>query len=229
MFDTFFKSILSNNAVNSISGVELLICMFCSLGLGVLIAMIYMFRSVYNKGFVITLVLMPAIVQMVIMLVNGSLGTGVAVAGAFSLVRFRSAPGTAKEIVSIFLAMAVGLSVGMGYIGIAIIFVLIMGISIAILNISKFGNSNAYEKSLRITVPESLDYTNMFEDIFNEYLRQWDMVQVRTMSMGSLFRLEYRITIKDISKEKQMIDDLRCRNGNLEILCGRVSTSKEEL
>ena len=212
MFDSLFKSILSNGTVSSISGVELLTCMLCSLLLGFLIAIIYMFRGVYNKGFVVTLVLMPAIVQMVITLVNGSLGTGVAVAGAFSLVRFRSAPGTAREIMSIFLAMAVGLAVGMGYVGIAFIFVIIMGIVIILLNLSKFGNSNAHEKSLRITVPESLDYTNMFEDIFEKYLKQWDIVQVRTMSMGSLFRLEYRISIKDTSKEKEMIDDLRCRN-----------------
>ncbi|HJC99968.1 MAG TPA: DUF4956 domain-containing protein [Candidatus Dwaynia gallinarum] len=203
--------------------------MLVALALGVVIALIYMFRSVYNKGFVITLALMPAVIQMVIMLVNGNLGTGVAVTGAFSLVRFRSAPGTAKEIISIFLAMAVGLATGMGYIGLAVFFVIVMGIASIVLNLSNFGSSNSSEKSLRITIPESLDYGSIFEDVFEKYLRKWELVQVRTMNMGSLFRLEYRITVKNVIQEKQMIDDLRCRNGNLEILCGRVSSSKEEL
>ena len=229
MLDSLFASILSTEATNSISGKELIICMLTALALGVVIALIYMFRSVYNKGFVITLALMPAIVQMVIMLVNGNLGTGVAVTGAFSLVRFRSAPGTAKEIISIFLAMAVGLATGMGYIGLAIFFVIVMGIASIVLNLSNFGNSNSFEKSLRITIPESLDYGSIFEDVFEKYLRKWELVQVKTMNMGSLFRLEYRITVKNLVQEKQMIDDLRCRNGNLEILCGRVSSSKEEL
>ena len=203
--------------------------MLVALALGVVIALIYMFRSVYNKGFVITLALMPAVIQMVIMLVNGNLGTGVAVTGAFSLVRFRSAPGTAKEIISIFLAMAVGLATGMGYIGLAVFFVIVMGIASIVLNLSNFGSSNSSEKSLRITIPESLDYGSIFEDVFEKYLRKWELVQVRTMNMGSLFRLEYRITVKNVIQEKQMIDDLRCRNGNLEILCVRVSSSKEEL
>lgn len=229
MLDSLFASILSTEAANSISSKELIICMFTALALGVVIALIYMFRSVYNKGFVITLALMPAIVQMVIMLVNGNLGTGVAVTGAFSLVRFRSAPGTAKEIISIFLAMAVGLATGMGYIGLAVFFVIVMGIASIVLNLSNFGSSNSSEKSLRITIPESLDYGSIFEDVFEKYLRKWELVQVRTMNMGSLFRLEYRITVKNVVQEKQMIDDLRCRNGNLEILCGRVSSSKEEL
>lgn len=229
MLDSLFASILATGTTSSISIKEFMICMFTALGLGVVISLIYMFRSVYNKGFVITLALMPAIVQMVIMLVNGNLGAGVAVTGAFSLVRFRSAPGTAKEIVSIFLAMAVGLATGMGYIGVAIFFVVVMGISSIVLNLSSFGDSNSSEKSLRITIPESLDYGSIFEDVFEKYLRKWELVQVRTMNMGSLFRLEYRITVKNIVQEKQMIDDLRCRNGNLEILCGRVSSSKEEL
>lgn len=229
MLDSLFASILSTEATSSISGKELIICMLVALALGVVIALIYMFRSVYNKGFVITLALMPAVIQMVIMLVNGNLGTGVAVTGAFSLVRFRSAPGTAKEIISIFLAMAVGLATGMGYIGLSVFFVIVMGIASIVLNLSNFGSSNSSEKSLRITIPESLDYGSIFEDVFEKYLRKWELVQVRTMNMGSLFRLEYRITVKNVIQEKQMIDDLRCRNGNLEILCGRVSSSKEEL
>ncbi len=229
MLDALFNSVLVEGTVIATSSLDFIICTVASLGLGMIVALLYMFRSSYNKGFVVTLVMMPAIIQMVIMLVNGSLGTGVAVAGAFSLVRFRSAAGTAKEITSIFLAMAVGLATGMGYIGIAIVFIIIMGVVSIVLNLTNFGSSNGFERSLRITVPESVDYSSLFDDIFNEYLRNWEIVQVRTVSMGSLFRLEYRIVMRDISKEKQMIDDLRCRNGNLEILCGKFSSSREEL
>ena len=140
MFDWFFNSILIGNASSSVSGKNILICMAVSLVLGFCIAYIYMFKNVYSKGFIVTLTLMPAIVQLVIMLVNGNLGAGVAVTGAFSLVRFRSAPGSAKEIISIFLAMAVGLATGMGYIGVAVLFVIVLGILNIILYATNLGD-----------------------------------------------------------------------------------------
>lgn len=156
-------------------------------------------------------------------------GNRVAVMGAFSLVRFRSAPGTAKEISSIFLAMAVGLATGMGYIGIAALFVIIMGIVNIIFTVSKFGENPANLKALRITIPESLDYTNVFDEIFAQYLKRWELIQAKTTNMGSLFKLEYQIVLKKAEDEKKLIDDLRCRNGNLEILCSRAATGREEL
>lgn len=229
MLDNFFNSIFTTSAANRVVASEVIICMIISIILGFFISLIYMYKNVYSKGFVITLTLMPAIVQLVIMLVNGNLGTGVAVAGAFSLVRFRSAPGSAREIISIFLAMAVGLATGMGYVGVAVFFIVTIGIISIILNGTKFGNGNSSQKSLRITIPESLDYTDIFDDIFEKYLKSWEIIQVKTMNMGSLFRIEYKVTIKNPENERKMIDDLRCRNGNLEIMCGRVSSSKEEL
>ena len=188
-----------------------------------------MYRNTYTKGFVVTLALMPAIVQMVIMLVNGNLGTGVAVMGAFSLVRFRSVPGTAREISSIFLAMAVGLATGMGYIGLAALFVVVIGAADTIFTVSRFGEKQTRERALRITIPESLDYTEVFEEIFEQYLKRWELVQVKTTNMGSLFRLDYQVVLKNRKEEKKMIDDLRCRNGNLEILCSRTAIVREEL
>ena len=163
------------------------------------------------------------------MLVNGNLGTGVAVMGAFSLVRFRSVPGTAKEISSIFLAMAVGLAAGMGYIGIAVLFVVVIGAANTIFTVSSFGEKRTEERSLRITIPESLDYTEVFDEIFEQYLKRWELIQVKTTNMGSLFRLEYRVVLKDRKDEKKMIDGLRCRNGNLEILSSRAAAIREEL
>ncbi|AID44312.1 hypothetical protein SFBM_0370 [Candidatus Arthromitus sp. SFB-mouse-Japan] len=229
MFDWFFNSILIGNASSSVSGKNILICMAVSLVLGFCIAYIYMFKNVYSKGFIVTLTLMPAIVQLVIMLVNGNLGAGVAVTGAFSLVRFRSAPGSAKEIISIFLAMAVGLATGMGYIGVAVLFVIVMGILNIILNATKFGEGPPRQKTLKITIPESLDYTNIFDDIFTKYLKNWEIYQVRSINMGSLFKIEYKVVIKNSINEKQMIDDIRCRNGNLEIMIGKNLPSREEL
>ena len=207
-----------------------LICIIASVVLGVVIASTHMYRNTYTKSFVGTLVLMPAIVALVIMLVNGNLGAGVAVMGAFSLVRFRSVPGTAREINSIFLAMAVGLACGMGYIGAAVVFVIIMELVNVVLTLSSFGDRPELERSLRITIPESLDYTDVFEEIFDKYVTKCEIVNVKTSSMGSLFKLEYRIRLKDSGTEKDMIDELRCRNGNLEIMCSRAANqAREEL
>ena len=229
MLDLCFQSILVNETTATFSPAAFLACTASSLVLGIVIAVIFMYRNTYTKGFVVTLALMPAIVQMVIMLVNGNLGTGVAVMGAFSLVRFRSVPGTAKEISSIFLAMAVGLAAGMGYIGIAVLFVVVIGAANTIFTVSSFGEKRTEERSLRITIPESLDYTEVFDEMFEQYLKRWELIQVKTTNMGSLFRLEYRVVLKDRKDEKKMIDDLRCRNGNLEILSSSAAAIREEL
>jgi len=176
-----------------------------------------------------TIALMPAIVQMVIMLVNGNLGTGIAVMGAFSLVRFRSIPGNAKEINSIFMAMAVGLATGTGYVAAAVVFVIILGGVSILYNITGFGEVKIKEKELRITIPEGLDYTGVFDDLFNQYTKKNELIQVKTANMGSLYKLSYRIILKNPVEEKAFIDDLRCRNGNLEIACGKITYGSDEL
>lgn len=228
MLNEIFSSVLTDSAA-SLSASDILLCTVVSLALGFLIALFYTFRSRHSKSFVVTLALLPAVVQLVIMLVNGNLGTGVAVMGAFSLVRFRSVPGSAKEICSIFLAMAVGLATGMGYLAVAAVFVLVMGIAGLIYTLSGFGGEKHVHKQLKITIPESLDYTNVFDDLLGEYTGKSELVQVRTANMGSLYRLEYQIELKDPAKEKEFLDALRCRNGNLEISCGRVPETREEL
>ena len=228
MLNTIFSSIFADTTAAFTLG-QFLACTAASLILGLLIAVVYMYKSDCSKSFAVTLVLMPVIVQMVIMLVNGNLGTGVAVAGAFSLVRFRSAPGSAKEISSIFLAMAVGLATGMGFLGTAAVFTIVVEAVWFVLVQTGFGEKKEEEKVLRITIPESLDYTSVFDDIFAQYLSKCELVQVKTTNMGSLFKLEYRITFRAEGEEKKMIDQLRCRNGNLEILCSRAQTGREEL
>ncbi len=206
-----------------------LICVLCSLVLGALIAGVHSYFNSSSKGFVITIALLPSIVQMVIMLVNGNLGTGVAVMGAFSLVRFRSVPGNAKEINSIFLAMAVGLATGTGYIAAAGLFVLIIGGAGILYNVTGFGEPKRKEKELKITIPEGLDYMGIFDDLFKKYTTGSELVKAKTANMGSLYKLEYRIKLRKPEDEKHFIDELRCRNGNLEITCGRITFGSEEL
>ena len=223
-----FNSLLVESSASFTLG-NFLICTVVSLILGGIIAASYMKTNQYNKGFVITLFVLPVIVQMVILLVSGSVGTGVAALGAFSLVRFRSIPGTAKEISSIFLAMAVGLATGTGYIGIAILFTLIVCATLLILNLSSFGDQVQTSRYLRITIPENLDYTSVFDDILAEFLTKYEILSVKTVDMGSLFRIEYQVVLKENSNEKELIDALRTRNGNLEISCSRNLIGKEVL
>lgn len=223
-----FNSLLIESTA-AFSLIDFLMCTVASLFLGWMIAWSYMKTNQYNKGFVITLFVLPSIVQMVILLVSGSVGTGVAALGAFSLVRFRSIPGTAKEISSIFLAMAVGLATGTGYVGIAILFTVMVCATMLVLNGSSFAEKGAGERFLRITIPENLDYTNVFDEVFEEYLTKNELISVRTTNMGSLFRVEYQVEMKDAKNEKQLIDALRTRNGNLEISCSRSLEGKEVL
>lgn len=224
-----FQSVLTTTASGDLSIGSFLLCTAASLILGLLIALLFCFRSHCSRGFAATLALLPAIVQTVIMLVNGNLGTGIAVMGAFNLVRFRSAPGSAREICAIFLAMAVGLASGMGYLAIALVFTVIVGAASLLLTALGLGKSPRSEKDLKITIPEGLDYTGVFDDLFAEYTLHHELYSVRTTNMGSLFKLTYRITLKDSSREKAFIDALRCRNGNLEIICSRVALETEGL
>jgi hypothetical protein len=194
---------------------------------GLIIALIYMYRNTYSKSFVTTLVLLPAMIQLVIMVVNGNLGAGVAVMGAFSLVRFRSIPGTAREISSIFFAMAVGLANGMGYILASFVFLVLVGFTSLLLTTVKFGEQKVEEKELKIIIPENLDYTGLFDDLFDQYVKKADLIRVRTTNMGSLYELYYQVVLKKSEEEKGFIDALRCRNGNLNISCGRLSGYQE--
>lgn len=222
-----FSSVISLN----ITFWSFMICIITSILVGAAIAFTYMKTSKrYTNSFVTTLAMLPAVVMVVIMMVNGNLGAGVAVAGAFSLVRFRSIPGTAKEIGYIFIALAAGLSTGMGYIAFAIIFTVIMcALGIAYTVIGFGGKHHGHKKTLTVVIPESLDYTGVFNDVFKKYLASCELINVKTTNMGSLFKLKYEIALKDPRKEKEFIDELRTRNGNLEIICSRAELNQEIL
>lgn len=223
------NSILTSSAASVISPTEFFICTASSIILGTIIALVYMYRNAASKQFAITLALLPVIVQVIITMVSGNLGTGVAVAGAFSLVRFRSVPGDGKDICSVFLAMAVGLATGTGYISIAVILTAVVGCISILYTATPFGETKAADRELIVTIPESLDYNGVFDDLFREYTSRNELIRVRTSNMGSLYKLTYHITMKDVRREKEFLDQLRCRNGNLDIICGRRSSVKTEL
>ena len=226
-----FSGLFDSSAATVISVGNFLLCVGVALILGLLLAVAYMYHTRYTKSFVATVAMLPAVVCVVIMMVNGNIGAGVAVAGVFGLVRFRSVPGTAKEIGIIFVAMGSGLICGMGYLGYAALFTIILCVVLVIYNGLDFGarkNAQLY-KTLRITIPEDLDYTSVFDDIFQTYTRECELTQVKTTNMGSMFRLTYDLTLRDPAQEKEMIDKLRVRNGNLEITVSKQVTVNTEL
>ena len=231
MLENLFRGLFDTDLTTVISVTDFLLCLGCSLVLGLVMAFAYMYRTRYTKSFVVTLALLPAVVCVVIMMVNGNVGTGVAVAGAFSLVRFRSVPGTAKEICTLFLAMGAGLIAGMGYLGFAVLFTLVMCAVFVLYNCLDFGTKKnaATFKIFTITIPEDLDYSGVFDDIFAEFTRSHDLVRVKTTNMGSMFKLTYNVELRDAAKEKEMIDKMRCRNGNLEIAVSKQETVGTEL
>lgn len=206
-----FNSILGSN----LTLINFLICILTSFGLGLIVALVHAKTNRTNKSFLSTLVVLPALVTIVILLINGNLGTAVAVGGAFSIIRFRSIPGTSKEILSVFFTMAIGLSVGTGYIAYAIIFTIFSSLVILILNALKFGERKS--RILKIAIPEDLDYTDVFNDIFNEYLDSFELTSSKTTNMGSMFELTYLVNQKNNINEKEFIDKLRVKNGNLKI------------
>lgn len=220
------ETILTNG---TFSPAEFLLCTAASLALGMLASLAYMYKNTYGRGFVCTLALLPMMVQVVIMLVNGNLGTGVAVMGAFSLVRFRSVPGSAREIAAIFTAMVIGLATGTGYLAVAAGFVGLVGLAGVLLTRCSFGGRGEDARELKIVIPENLDYEGLFDDLMSAYTKKGTLVRVRTTNMGSLYELTYRVSLRDARRSKEFLDQLRIRNGNLNISLGRPASEREEL
>lgn len=223
-----FESIFSDG---SIAAVSFFIALSAALVCGVIYAFLACHNSRSSMNFAIATALIPMTVAAVISLVNGNLGVGVAIAGAFGLVRFRSAPGTAREIAVIFIAMAAGLAFGMGYLAYGAIFLLASGVLLFAFGIfaAKAGSLRGMEKKVKVTIPEVLDYTSVFDDIFSEYTEKSELETVKSTNMGSMFRLTYRVTLKNAECEKPMIDAIRTRNGNLEIQCSRADINESDL
>ena len=215
MLETIFSPIYTSTS--DITTTVYVICSLASLVLGAVIAWAAGYKSRQSKSFMLALLLIPVIVQMVIMLVNDNVGAGVAVMGAFSLVRFRSAPGSAKEIVSIFLAMATGLATAKGYLALAAVFVIVVCLIMVLSNFVTVKEKDDLMRELRITIPEDLNYAHEFDDLFEKYTKQSKLMNVKTTNMGSLYKLSYQVELNSEDIVQAFIDDLRCRNGNLEI------------
>ncbi len=212
------ESIISDGLTVS----SFLICTGVSAVLGILTSVVWMFKAKTTQSFAVTLAILPIAVQVIIMLVNGKVGAGIAVAGAFSLVRFRSVPGTAKEIGAIFLAMTIGLAVGMGYVFIAVVTFAVIAAMMLLLTMFNFGGRDENERVLKVTIPENLEYEGIFDDLFAKYAKNWSLEKVKTSNMGTMFDLEYRVLLKTSKIPKELIDEMRCRNGNLNIAFLRV-------
>lgn len=218
---SIFESVLGTEVTLS----AYLICLGSALLCGVITAFAAAFKNRISKSFFVSLILLPMIVETVITMVNGNIGTGVAVMGAFSLVRFRSVPGKAKDIVAIFLAMTAGLACASGYVGIAVMFTLIISIINVLLSLVKFGDEKLL--LLNITVPESLNFAHALDDVFEEYTRKYRLTSTRTTNMGSLYKLTYKVELKNKDNAREFIDALRCRNGNLEIMLTEAPDTEE--
>ena len=197
--------------------------------LGVIISLTYMKTGKVSKNFARTLIILPVLVSVVITMVNGNLGTSVAIVGAFSLIRFRSLQGSSRDIAFIFFAMTAGLTCSMGYLPFAAAVTVFVCVILVVLQLSHYGEKRTEEKDLRITIPENLDYTNIIEEIFEQYTKGHKLLQVKTTNMGSLYELRYHTTLKEAAKEKEFLDALRCRNGNLTVILGRTDMEEEEL
>lgn len=222
MLDMLFYGVFDTAVTDTISPGDFLLCVGVSLLLGLMLCGMAICHSRFSRSLMVTLAILPAVVCVVIMMVNGNVGTGVAVAGAFNLVRFRSAPGSAREIAALFVAMGTGLITGMGYLGYGVLFTLILGAAMMVYNTVSLrsGAASVTEYTLHITIPEDLDYAGVFDPVLAQYTRRYSLAQVKTTNMGSLFKLTYELTLKDPAQQKSFIDQLRLRNGNLEISLG---------
>ena len=211
MFDSIYSSTVTPSQFFLMTAVALVT--------GFLYSWIMSFRIRSTKRFFIVTALIPFVVAAVITFVNGNIGAGVAIGGAFSLIRFRSAQGSADEIAAILVAMGSGIAFGMGYIGYGVVILIALAVLFLLLSFVPLfeHKSMAEDQLLRITIPESLEYNGTFDDIFSHYLKKIENAGVKTTGMGSMFRLSFKVQLKNPAEEKAFIDELRTKNGNLEV------------
>ena len=220
MFNTIFDSTASGLDIG-----RMLICAGVGILLGAVIAFVHKLTTRCSKDFLVTLATLPILVAVVMIMINGSLGTSIAILGAFSLIRFRSMPGSAKELLSVFFAMAIGLALGMGHILFATVFTIIVALLLIIYNKISIFNGGKTEQILKITIPEDLDYTNVFKDEFDKFTSSHRLIKAKTINMGSLYKISYYVTLKGNANEKEFLDAIRVKNCNLQVL---LSTGDEE-
>ena len=222
MFNTIFDTTATGLSIST--G---LVCAAVALGLGVVIALTHMKTSQTNKGFLITLATLPLLVMSVMIMINGNLGTSIAILGAFSLIRFRSIAGRAMELLSVFFAMMVGLACGMGHILFGSVITLIAVIAILVFSYTSLFTPNRNKRVLKIVIPEDLDYDEVFDEVFKKYTSHAELVRMKTINMGSLYKLTYDLTLKSNIKEKEFLDEIRVKNCNLKVLLSQPVCEEE--
>ena len=218
--DCMLETIINSTDGTSFTLTNTLIVITAAIILGFLISLVYMRttkKAGYSPSFTVTLIMLPVIISIIILLVGNNVARAFSLAGAFSLIRFRSAPGEPKDIAYVFFTLAVGLCCGMGYIGYAIIFTIILCLVMLILDVTRFAMPKTKAMSLKIIVPEDLNYEGVFDEILNSYTTNYKIESIRTRVFGALFELNYSIHLLEEANQKQFIDALRCRNGNLNI------------
>ena len=223
------SNIFGSIFTNSLTLGTFLISIIASLVLGLILTLGFMYRNTYTKSFITALVLIPAIEAVVIMMVNDNLGVGLSVAGSFALIRFRSVKGSAKELATVFMAMTIGIMCGSGFIALAAVFTLVITLAMFTLTLLNYGGQSINERYLKVTIPESLDYEDILDEVLDKYTTRYELESVKTLSLGSLFRVDYSISMKNKNDIKKMIDELRVKNGNLEITCSKQVIDREEL
>lgn len=228
-----FNSIISQSAAEgSIDVKTWIICILVSLALGIVCAISYIIvnkKRESNPHFVVALVILPAVTAVVILLVGSNIARAFSLAGIFALIRFRSQPGDAKDITSVFLCASAGLACGLGYIVFAVIFILIICAAFIVIGLI----CNCYFKDtlmdLRIVIPEDMNYQNVFDDVLDTYCDRFELVRVKTTNLGSMYELSYIVDPRKKSDQKAMIDEIRCRNGNLTVVMSKHETKKDQL
>jgi hypothetical protein len=229
MFETIFEEASNDLSINI--GTTLF-CILAALALGLLISGAYYLsttRKTRSSSFIVSLIILPAIVAIVILLVGENVARAFSLAGIFTLVRFRSIPGDSKDITFVFLSMAVGLSVGLGYLTLGALVAIVLGAVVVVVFKLGFGMKGRKEKRLKITIPEDMNFENVFDDLFTKYTDNHEMIKVKTTNMGTLFELYYDVVMKNGSSEKDFIDAIRCRNGNLSIQLGIEEGNNQQL
>lgn len=227
MFESLFNTTTVHTSISLITAMLTIVVAFL---LGGIISLTYMRtceKNSYSQNFSLTLVLIPMVIAIIILLIGSNVARAFSLAGAFSIIRFRSAPGDPKDIAYVLFAMAAGLACGVEFYGYAVLFTTILCVIMLILNFFNFGRKNFSQKLIKITVPEDLDFEGAFDEVFQRFTDSYQLIKVKTIDLGSLYQLVYTVTIDYKTNQKELLDALRCRNGNLNITLALSGDEKE--